>query len=382
MSRRDKGEGSISKRKDGTWTARLDIGTTPEGKRKIKAFYGKTENEVKKKLREFKKELAKTDYTEIKKLTVSELTKEWLSTKIFEIKAGSYDRIEATINNQIIPQIGHYQITSVTTSDIQQMINNLANQNYSYSIIKKAYNAINGCFKYAIDNQYLTQTPVKNIVLPKQKEKKKSDIEFFNDDEINLINRHSIEKYSTGKYIYKHGYAFPLLLNTGLRVGELLALKWKNVDFDNMQIHIVATRGQIIDRSSDKKRYIVVDKNTKTESSYRTVPINKQAYEALMHFRNFNYNNDYVMANSDNNVVSYRNLHRAFSKILEKSNINHGTVHSLRHTFATKLFHNGIDTKIISDLLGHSDVSITYNIYTHVIKEQKMKAVKVLDDIF
>lgn len=382
MSRRDKGEGSISKRKDGTWTARLDIGITPEGKRKVKAFYGKTQNEVKKKLREFKKELAKSDCTEIKKLTVAELAKEWLGTKIYEIKAGSYDRIEATINNQIIPQIGHYQITTITPIDIQLMISNLVQQNYSYSIIKKTYNAINSCFRYAVDNQYLSHSPVKNIILPKQKEKKKSDIEFFNDAEIELINKYSIEKYNTGKYIYKHGYAFPLLLNTGLRVGELLALKWNNVDFVHNQIHIVATRGQVIDRSSSEKRYIVVDKNTKTQSSHRTVPINKQTYEALMYFRNLNYNNEYVMANSDKNVVSYRNLHRAFSNILKKANINHGTVHSLRHTFATKLFQNGINAKIISDLLGHSDVSITYNIYTHVIKEQKMKAVKVLDDIF
>ena len=103
MSRRDKGEGSISQRKDGIWTSRIDIGTTPEGKRKIKAFYGKTENEVKKKLREFKKELIKNELQETKKMTVSELSNEWLNTKLYEVKASSYDRIEATINNQIIP---------------------------------------------------------------------------------------------------------------------------------------------------------------------------------------------------------------------------------------------------------------------------------------
>ncbi len=67
---------------------------------------------------------------------------------------------------------------------------------------------------------------------------------------------------------------------------------------------------------------------------------------------------------------------------MKKANINHGSLHSLRHTFATKLFQNGVDAKVISDLLGHSDISVTYNIYTHVIKEQKMKAVKSLDNIF
>lgn len=382
MSRRDKGEGSISQRKDGIWTSRIDIGTTPEGKRKIKAFYGKTENEVKKKLREFKKELIKNELQETKKMTVSELSNEWLNTKLYEVKASSYDRIEATINNQIIPLIGHYQIISVTQSDIQYVINHLIKKEYSYSIIHKTYNAMNAFFKYACDQQYLHHSPVRNIVMPKQKQKQKSDIEYFTDDEIFHIMQLSTEKYKTGRYIYKHGYAFPLLLNTGMRVGELLALKWSSVDFNNRQIHIVATRNQIIDRSGGIKRYVVSDNSTKTSSGYRTIPMNEQAYECLIYFKNFNYNNEYVMANSDHNVVSYSNLNRALAKILKKAKINHGSPHTLRHTFATKLFQNGVDAKIISELLGHSDVFITYNIYTHVIKEQKMKAVHSLDNIF
>lgn len=382
MSRRDKGEGSISQRKDGSWTARIDIGVTPDGKRKIKAFYGKTENEVKKKLREFKKELAKNEYQEIKKITVSELANEWLATKLYAVKAGSYDRIEATLNNQIIPLIGHYQIVSVTPNDIQFVINSLIEQEYSYSIMHKTYNAMNAFFKYACDKQYLHQTPVKNIVMPKQKQKQKGNIEYFNDDEVSLIIQLATEQYKTGKYIYKHGYAFPLLLNTGMRIGELLALKWESVDFDNKQIHIIATRNQTIDRSGETKRYVVADNSTKTSSGYRTIPMNQQAYECLMYFKNLGYNNGYVMANSNNNVVSYRNINRALSQILKKAKINHGSPHSLRHTFATKLFQNGVDAKVISDLLGHSDISITYNIYTHVIKEQKMKAVQSLNDIF
>ncbi len=186
-------------------------------------------------------------------MTVEELTNEWLSTKLYQIKTGSYDRIEATINNQIIPSIGHYQIISVSPDDIQQVINTLVERDYSYSIIHKTYNALNASFNYACDKQYLYQNPVKNIVMPKQKQKQKSDIEFFNDEEVSKIIKLSTEQYKTGKYIYKHGYAFPLLLNTGMRVGELLALKWENVDFEHRQIHIVATRNQVIDRSGKTK---------------------------------------------------------------------------------------------------------------------------------
>lgn len=383
MSRRDKGEGSISQRQDGTWTARMTLGNTPDGKRKVKAFYGKTESEVKKKLREFKKELAKNDYKEIRKMTVSELLEEWMSViKIHELKSSSYDRLELTVKHQINPYIGNLQISTITTSDIQSVINELIRQDYSYSIIKKTYNAINASFKFACNRQYISQNPVINITLPKQKERAKSNIEFFNNDEIQDIIKYSIEQYGTGRYIYQHGYAFPLLLNTGMRVGELLALKWENVDFENKQIHIKESRGQIIDRTSDVKRYVMIDKTTKTSSSYRTIPMNKLAEESLLYFKSLHPNNKYVMANKNNNVITYRNLNRAFKNIKEKANINHGTIHSLRHTFATKLFQNGVDVKIISEILGHSDISITYNIYTHVIKEQKLKAVKVLEGMY
>jgi site-specific recombinase XerD len=111
------------------------------------------------------------------------------------------------------------------------------------------------------------------------------------------------------------------------------------------------------------------------------IPINAKAEEALLYFKSLCYNNSYVMANSDKSVITYRNLFRVLSNILNDNNINHGSLHTLRHTFATKLFKNGIDIKVISELLGHSDISITYNIYTHVIKEQKKKAVDVLDNI-
>lgn len=382
MSRRDKGEGSISQRQDGTWTARMTLGNTPDGKRKVKAFYGKTESEVKKKLREFKKELAKNDYKEIRKTTMGELLNEWLTSRFHELQPRSYDTIESTIARYVIPYIGNLQISTITPSDIQDTINELIKNNYSYSIIKKAYNAMNASLRYAVDKEYILQNPVKNIVLPKQRERKRSDIEYFNDDEIQKIVKYATERYNTGTYVYKHGYAIPLLLNTGMRVGELYALKWSNVDFENKQIHIKESRSQILDRTVDFRRYIMTDKTTKTTSSYRTIPMNQGAEEALRYFQSLNFKSEYVMANRDNHVAAFRNTQSALAKIKKKAGINHGSVHTLRHTFATQLFKKGVDIKVISELLGHSDVSVTYNIYTHVIKEQKVKAVKALDDMY
>lgn len=382
MSRREKGEGSISKRKDGTWTGRLFIGYKVNGKQKIKAVYGKTETEVKKKIKALQAELIKYHTINLPKLTLTELITDWQTTvKKYELKASSYDRLEQTIHNNIIPYLGYLQITMLTPKDIQKYVNELTDKGYSYSTIKKCYNAINAALKFALERDYIRKNPCISIKLPKQIQRAKSDIEFFTDDELDKIVEAAIFRYKTGRYMYKHGYAIIILLNTGMRVGELLALKWNNVDFENKQIYVNETRGQIIDRSNSEQKYIMADRSTKTQSSCRYIPLNAKTVEALLYFKGLGYNNPYVMSNSDNSVITYRNLFRVLSNILKQNSINHGSLHTLRHTFATRLFRNGIDVKVISELLGHSDINVTYDIYTHVIQEQKKKAVDILDNI-
>ena len=377
-----KGNGCISQRKDGKWTARIDLGKDENGNRKVKAFYGNSKSEVKQKLKDFQEKNKKYNCNVAYKLTFAELLTYWLeNVKRNELKASSYDRLEITINKHIIPLLGYYKIDMLTSADIQSYINSRADNGYSYSTIKKDYHAINAALRLAVERYYLYKNPCNSVSLPKQIKREKSDIEYFSDSEIDLIVKSAIYKYKTGRYKYKHGYAIILLLNTGMRVGELLALKWHNVDFENRQIYIEETRGQIKDRSNDEQKYISVDRSTKTQSSCRYIPINAKAEEALLYFKSLCYNNSYVMANSDKSVITYRNLFRVLSNILNDNNINHGSLHTLRHTFATKLFKNCIDIKVISELLGHSDISITYNIRTHVIKEQKKKAVDVFDNI-
>ena len=382
MARREKGSGSISQRKDGTWTGRAFVGFKRDGRQNIKAVYGKTEAEVKRKLKALQKEIIKFEPQESVKLTLSELLDDWLNNiKRLELKDSSFDRTEATIENQIKPFIGLLQVQSISMQDIQQFVNELNNKGYSYSTIKKAYNAVNATLNLAVERDYIAKNPCTRIVLPKQTKRAKSDIVCFTDAEVDIICQEALRKYSTGRYKYKHGYAFIILLNTGMRVGELLALKWDNVDFANGYIHVTETRGQVKDRTKLEQKYTTVDRSTKTESGDRYIPINKQTQEALDYFKSLGYNNPYVMANSDKGVLSYRNLHRALANILENNKIDHGSIHSLRHTFATRLFKNGVDVKVISELLGHSDISITYDIYTHVIAEQKKKAVDILDNL-
>jgi len=263
--RRDKGDGSVYQRKDGLWVAQI----TPAPGAKDKYFYGKTETEVKRKLREFKKEIARNDFFEIQKITVGEYMDNWLRTvKVNNLKPKSYDRQEVTLKNQVYRYIGDIQMGTLTVGDVQGMINGLVSEGLSYSTIKKAYNAVNGCFKLALIKGDVVKNPCLGVSLPKNLERQKSDIRFFSDDEIDLICRESVAGYGNGKQIYRLGYAVIVLMYTGMRIGELLGLRWADVDFDKRLITVkgsfVAVRNR--DKDAAVKNVLLYQNSVKTKA--------------------------------------------------------------------------------------------------------------------
>jgi len=185
--------------------------------------------------------------------------------------------------------------------------------------------------------------------------------------------------------MYRLGHAIIVLLYTGMRMGELLGLKWNNIDFQNNTLKITNSVVTIKNRSKSNKiktKWIVLDQDsTKTKSGERIIYLNHKATEALQEIQKINPNSEYVMSTSNNKIYYPRNLDRMFRNILTRCNIEPCGLHSLRHTFASMLFKKGVDVKTVSELLGHSDVSVTYNTYIHLIKEQKQQAVSLLDEL-
>lgn len=384
--RRDYGSGSISQRKDGTWTARMVIGVNEKGKPRIKALYGKTEREVKKKLKEFQKEFYKNDQTVVQKNTVESYMLNWLHTnKKNTLKPKSYDRLEQTITYQVIPQIGHIQLSAIQANDIQNMINNLAEAGMSYSTIKKAYDAVNECFRTGIIQKTVLFNPALGVTIPAKSSFGKKEIRCYNENETKKLCEAAVGIYSNGKRVYRLGDAIVLDVNTGLRLAELLALKWADVDLDNRIIHISSTRVVVKDRSADAaKKYVVIEQDsTKSQTSTRDVHLNDDAYDALLRLKEITGAFDYVLATKAGKPVAPRYLDRMFRKIAVAAGFEEDKIyglHSLRHTFASRLFANGEDVKTVSELLGHSDITITYNTYIHLINQQKKNAVKKLNN--
>lgn len=392
-NKRDNGTGSIVKRSDGRWMGSLQVGFNEDGKPKRICVYGKTEAEAKRKLKEKRNEYIKNNGVVQKNISVKKWFNDWLEdTMKLTLKPRSYDAKERCIDKFIVPALGNMKITEVTQKDIQKLISQMSADGYSYSQIHKVYNTINQRYKQGILSREVFYNPALGVILPKETKSASSQSGFaLSRDEVDLLVKKAKETYPNGTPIYPRGDFIILLLYTGLRIGEALALTWDDINFEQKTINVNKNVTTAINRDKDlinpktKKPYktiTVLQNSTKTNSSTRVIPMSKMAEKALKNIQKYNGNKPYVLANSRGNYCNYSNMNRMLKGMLKSAGITiNYSIHSLRHTFASMLFSKDVDVKIVSEILGHSSVSITYNTYVHLIKEQKAKAVGLLDII-
>lgn len=180
------------------------------------------------------------------------------------------------------------------------------------------------------------------------------------------------------------------IMFTGLRIGEAIDLQWKDLDLSekNPKVSVTSSSVTLKNRDGDtKKKYINSSSSTKTTSGNRTIPLNKQALEIIEIEKNLNpkhKKDDYVfITENGGKIKSRQNVNRTLSNMMTRAgcSISTCTPHELRHSFGSALLKNGVDIKVVSQLLGHKDISITYNVYIHILEEQKIDAINSLNNI-
>lgn len=381
--RREKGLGNIYQ-SGNKWIGRLDItsraGPRPGGKRRFKYFSGKTEAEVKKKIREYLKTNETTNAT---KVSVSDYADKWLVTyKKPELKRSSYDRLEKTIMHQVKPYIGSISLSELTADDIQTMLNTLQKEGLSWSSIKKAHDAVHGMIQHALDSDDLTKDPTRAVKMPSNDQFTQKEIRYFTKDEARAIVEELGRQHKTGQAVYPYAEAYILILNTGLREGELIGLEKADWDKESNTIHVRRNVQSVKKRDDDGKAngYELVTNTTKTYSGDRIIHLNTSAQAAVESMVTKYPNSKYLMCNSKGDIIPPANLIRSFYRVLDNVGIERTGPHSLRHTFASFLFAEKIDVKTISKILGHSNTQITINTYIHLIQETEKEAVdKIID---
>lgn len=366
--RNSNGEGCIYQRKDGRYSVFY----------KGKSTTVKTLKEANKKKREFQINEARNEPLTVKKTSVKNYVGQWLLSKKNSLKPASYKRLMQTCNNQVVKYIGDIQLQALRADDIQTMVNEVY-EKQSYSTAKKAFDCVNECMRLAVKKRQLPYNPCEGVIIPKKPKRTIADEEtrYYTREEVHKIVEEAKRTYKNGTPVYRYGYVVILLLATGMREGEALYLKWKNVDFEKQELLVC---GNVVEADHN-----VIEQDTpKTESSNRTIPLNNRAIEALKALKDICGNSERVICTDTGSIVYPSSIRRTMETILKRCEIVgvKSKVHALRHTFAVNLIRGGMDVKAVSQLLGHADISTTLSTYYHTISEQRKEAVKVIDNFF
>lgn len=386
MKKRSNGEGTICKRSDGRWMGQLvvDIG---DGQYKRKAIYGKSQKEVKDKLEQLKTESKMGRVIETSSMPLEQWMTIWIENYKPNLKITTKEDYELYINTHIKgSDLGKIPLNKLKTSDLQKFYNaKLAGtykgqkQRLSPTTVRYINIIIRSALKQAVNNHMINENVSSAVVLPKK----------------NKVEMVPFTKEEVGKFLIiarqDRLYALYLLeMMTGLRRGEILGLKWEDIDFQNKRISVIHNlcRVKNMDENSDKK-YKMVLMSPKTQSSKRVVPINdfminelkehkKQQEEEKKLYADCYKDYGMVFCKSDGDYIYPRNFLRQYQNLLQKAGLEKKRFHDLRHTVASLLINANENPKVIQQLLGHSNISTTLDIYAHVMGDTINKSVDKL----
>ena len=390
MSKRANGEGSIAFYSSrNCYRGQLTIGVDENGKAKRKSFYGKTKKEVKEKMETYKL-LNPINKAAINEYTVATWFNYWLwNIKKRDIKPKTFERYECIYRNYIKgSEIANIPLYKFKLNNLQAYYNRLSDNGKSPSIIKTINEKLKSSMIDAEKNGYIEKNYCQLVNLPKEKRKEKK-IEVFSVDQQNdfleIIKGHEFE------------ILFLLAIGTGLRRGELLALRWSDIDFENKTINVDSNIQQAyIFEDEETKRLEKIEQEPKTINSFRTVPIPSKVLDKLQEhkqkqeqykltFQERYIDNDFVICDKYGKALDVKRPTRMFYSIQKKMGIPEDEkikFHGLRKTYATRLFEKEVPPKTVQMLLGHSEISITLDIYTQVMENKKVEAIEKIDDIF
>lgn len=381
----------ISLRKDGRYQARY----TFNGKRCT--LYGKDLKEVQKKLRDVKYEMDHGIYAKPDKVTVDSWFKVWKEEYASNnMRENTLAHVDSMYKYHIKPEIGHMKMQEVRTEHIQMLLNKMKKESYSTDFMKRVRNVVSQMFKQAYKNDMIYRNPVDNAVTPTGKEKKEHRV-------LTEQEQKKFLEYAKGN---EYELVFVLGLSTGMRIGEIQALQWKDVDFKNLLISIDGTLIKV-----DGKEYIKGP--TKTKSSRRSVPLLPDVAKRLKEHRKeqLKYRmilgpewqqvkgvEDLLFCTPIGRPLSRSVIYNAIDRIIEQINhdermkareegrepviFGHFSSHTMRHTFATRALENGIPPKVVQELLGHSTIKTTMDIYTHVLPKTKNDEIQKIASLF
>ena len=345
--------GSTYLRKDGRWESRISLGSV-NGKRQSRSFYGHTKEEAERKLMTI---LVNNTSPLITEMTVKELCIEWLHVSSTRVKQSTLANYRMKIQKHIIPYFGIMMCSEITSRQaytfIQQKLDKALSSRYITDIIV----LLKSIFKYA-HKEYKIHNPFINISAPKSV---KTEKRLLSEEE-----QRKLKEYINNNTC-PMSVGIALALSMGLRIGEVCGLRWEDIDFSNRILSIRRSVQRISVQNNIKKTQVIVS-SPKSISSERKIPIPADVFIMLEELRSSS--SHYILSDGIK-PVEPRKMQYYFAKILKIMNLSKVSFHSLRHQFASKAIELGFDVKTLSEILGHSRIELTMNLYVHSNMDRK-----------
>lgn len=370
-----KGE-NIYKRKDGRWEGRYIKGKNQEGKTTYGYVYAKTYKDVREKLT-----LAKHNIIRLEKkdfdFTFSQISKKWLEEKKLSVKISSYNKYRNTLEKYVIPKLGNIQISKLSIIEIEklcmELLSNGGNKKTGLSskTVSDILSIVRSILLYAEKYDFHPLCNAKEINIKIERH----DISVISKQDQEILI-HYLKSEATNCDI-----GILLCLFTGIRIGELCALRNSEISVSTKTLSIISTmqRIQCFDEGSNSKTKIVITP-PKSSCSKRCIPLPDCI---IPYLENIKKDDDsFFLTGSKTKYIEPRSMQNYFKRILKENNIQETNFHALRHTFATNCVELGFETKSLSEILGHSNVSITLNRYVHPSMAQKKKNMQLLSELF
>ncbi|MBJ6361840.1 site-specific integrase [Paenibacillus sp. MAHUQ-46] len=347
--------------KNGTYWFVVSAGKDDEGKRRqLKRRGFKTEKEAMREMRKLLQQIDDNTYIKNSNIKYTEfLEGEWLGSKSHKVRPVTLGTYKLNITKHITPYFQNQEMGKITTQMIEKFYTHLSKESgLAERTIQDIHKIVKSSFKTAVKRRYLSYSPAADAEAPKVPRKEMS---VWNLEEtvcfLKICDKSDLH------------IAFLLALTTGMRQSEILAIRWKDVDFENGVLHVRQTL------SHDGKH---IYQDTKTKSSTRSITLIEKTMDSLKEHRKkvkkqklsagTNYqDNDLVICTKLGTPINPRNLLRTFYKLMEKANVPKIRFHDLRHTVATLMLSKNINPKVVKEILGHYDIRVTLDTYSHFL---------------
>ncbi|MDL2219414.1 site-specific integrase [Ruminococcaceae bacterium OttesenSCG-928-O06] len=386
MAKRSNGEGSITKRGDGRYNIKwYDI----NGERQTSS--AKTLTDAKEKLKQHISDVERGIDTSDGKMLLSDWLKAWLEGYAQPVVSRStYTGYYSSVHKHILPYFGKTLLRELNTHKMQMFYGHLSTGkradgregNLSDNSIKKIHMMFKMALNQAVNNGLIPRNPALNVKLPKIRPK---EMRVLSMDEQHKLEKAALDSDN------RNAFGVYLCVNTGLRLGELLGLQWKDIDWEKKEILVRRNLGRrVVFEDGMPNGTAIVIGDTKTFSSRRSVPITADMVEKITEFKakqdaakqaagEAYKDDDFLLASDLGKHYEPRHYEELFYGLVEQAGIEKANFHSLRHTFATRCIEAGMDVYVVSKLLGHTNPTTTLNRYGHLLPDHRAASVEKLE---